>query len=336
MRAGSAKRWASLCIGSASPPNTASGCSAISCANTPRAARRIRMCSAIAKSNSASAWITCSAWAPPGSPPATMRRCATARRVRELLQAADAAKDQSYFLHGVAAAALAKTLFPIGELRKTQVRRLAHAAGLPVYDKPDSTGICFIGERPFQEFLSRYLRTDAGTDRDRRRARSSASIAASRFTLWGSARACAWAGARAPPPRPGTSPTKTPRATRSSWFRIKTIRCCCPMPSMWSRCIGSTAGAAAADAARLHREDPLSAERPGVLRRAAARGSPWRVTLARARARGDARASTRCSTAASAVSAAASSRGASTQRPRAAARTNRLIILFFRWRGHDG
>ena len=80
----------------------------------------------------------------------------------QLLRAADGAKDQSYFLHGVAAAALGKTLFPIGGLRKAEVRKLAHAAGLPVYDKPDSTGICFIGERPFQEFLTRYLRTEPG------------------------------------------------------------------------------------------------------------------------------------------------------------------------------
>jgi tRNA-uridine 2-sulfurtransferase len=80
----------------------------------------------------------------------------------ELLKAVDGAKDQSYFLHGVAPAALADTLFPIGELRKDEVRRRAHAAGLTVFDKPDSTGICFIGERPFQEFLSRHLRTAAG------------------------------------------------------------------------------------------------------------------------------------------------------------------------------
>jgi tRNA-specific 2-thiouridylase len=80
----------------------------------------------------------------------------------QLLRAADAAKDQSYFLHGIEPSALEKTLFPIGELRKAEVRRLAHAAGLPVHDKPDSTGICFIGERPFQEFLSRYLRTVPG------------------------------------------------------------------------------------------------------------------------------------------------------------------------------
>ncbi len=79
-----------------------------------------------------------------------------------LLKAVDGAKDQSYFLHAVAPSALSKTLFPIGELRKADVRHLAHAAGLPVYDKPDSTGICFIGERPFQEFLSRYLRTEPG------------------------------------------------------------------------------------------------------------------------------------------------------------------------------
>jgi tRNA-uridine 2-sulfurtransferase len=80
----------------------------------------------------------------------------------ELRRGVDTSKDQSYFLHGVSAAALAKTLFPIGDLRKTQVRQMAHAAGLPVFDKPDSTGICFIGERPFQEFLSRYLATQPG------------------------------------------------------------------------------------------------------------------------------------------------------------------------------
>ena len=90
--------------------------------------------------------------------------CADAARAprARLLKAADQAKDQSYFLHGVAPAALADTLFPLGELCKDDVRRRAHAAGLRVYDKPDSTGICFIGERPFQDFLSRYLKSSAG------------------------------------------------------------------------------------------------------------------------------------------------------------------------------
>ena len=79
-----------------------------------------------------------------------------------LLKASDGSKDQSYFLHQVAATALRTTLFPIGHLQKAEVRKLAHAAGLPVFDKPDSTGICFIGERPFEEFLSRYLTQPPG------------------------------------------------------------------------------------------------------------------------------------------------------------------------------
>jgi tRNA-uridine 2-sulfurtransferase len=74
-----------------------------------------------------------------------------------LYQALDAAKDQSYFLHAVARQRYARVLFPLGELHKEQVRELARAAGLPVHDKPDSTGICFIGERPFADFLGRYL-----------------------------------------------------------------------------------------------------------------------------------------------------------------------------------
>jgi tRNA-specific 2-thiouridylase len=83
-----------------------------------------------------------------------------------LRKGADAAKDQSYFLHQVAPAALSRTLFPIGHLNKEEVRRRAHAAGLPVFDKPDSTGICFIGERPFEAFLSQYLRQTPGPIED--------------------------------------------------------------------------------------------------------------------------------------------------------------------------
>jgi tRNA-uridine 2-sulfurtransferase len=75
----------------------------------------------------------------------------------ELHKARDAGKDQSYFLHAVAPAELAQALMPLGELEKSAVRERARRAGLPVFDKPDSTGICFIGERPFREFLERYL-----------------------------------------------------------------------------------------------------------------------------------------------------------------------------------
>jgi tRNA-specific 2-thiouridylase len=75
----------------------------------------------------------------------------------ELLRGADPAKDQSYFLHRLTQAQLARVMFPVGHLRKSEVRRIAAEAGLPNHAKKDSTGICFIGERPFREFLNRYL-----------------------------------------------------------------------------------------------------------------------------------------------------------------------------------
>ena len=75
----------------------------------------------------------------------------------ELLKGLDSSKDQSYFLHRLNQAQLSKTLFPVGELHKTEVRRIADAIGLPNARKKDSTGICFIGERPFREFLNRYI-----------------------------------------------------------------------------------------------------------------------------------------------------------------------------------
>jgi tRNA-uridine 2-sulfurtransferase len=74
-----------------------------------------------------------------------------------LLRGKDAAKDQSYFLHRLNQQQLSRVLFPVGELKKPEVRRLALEAGLPNHAKKDSTGICFIGERPFREFLNRYL-----------------------------------------------------------------------------------------------------------------------------------------------------------------------------------
>ncbi len=74
-----------------------------------------------------------------------------------LLKGIDSGKDQSYFLHAVSEAALRETLFPLGELRKAEVRALARDAGLATHDKKDSTGICFIGERPFREFLAGFL-----------------------------------------------------------------------------------------------------------------------------------------------------------------------------------
>jgi tRNA-specific 2-thiouridylase len=79
-----------------------------------------------------------------------------------LLRAADRNKDQSYFLHAVSQEALGETVFPLGELIKDDVRQIARDHGLKVHDKKDSTGICFIGERPFREFLSTYLPANPG------------------------------------------------------------------------------------------------------------------------------------------------------------------------------
>jgi len=79
-----------------------------------------------------------------------------------LLKGLDPGKDQSYFLHRLTQAQLSRTMFPVGHLLKSDVRRLAREAGLPNHAKRDSTGICFIGERPFREFLSRYLPKEPG------------------------------------------------------------------------------------------------------------------------------------------------------------------------------
>ena len=84
----------------------------------------------------------------------------------ELLKGLDSSKDQSYFLHRLNQAQLSRTLFPVGELLKTEVRRIALEIGLPNAKKRDSTGICFIGERPFREFLNRYIAREPGPIKD--------------------------------------------------------------------------------------------------------------------------------------------------------------------------
>ncbi|RTQ99381.1 tRNA 2-thiouridine(34) synthase MnmA [Halomonas nitroreducens] len=98
-------------------------------------------------------------------------RIATGHYVREavrdgrprLLKGHDANKDQSYFLHAVPEAAIARTLFPVGELEKPEVRALAERHDLVTARKKDSTGICFIGERRFRDFLKQYLPAQPGT-----------------------------------------------------------------------------------------------------------------------------------------------------------------------------
>ncbi len=96
--------------------------------------------------------------APSGAIVDPAREACTAADGRfELLKAVDATKDQSYFLHRLDQSQLAKTLFPLGDITKKEVRAIAEKIGLPNAKKKDSTGICFIGERPFREFLNRYL-----------------------------------------------------------------------------------------------------------------------------------------------------------------------------------
>jgi len=80
----------------------------------------------------------------------------------QLLKAIDGSKDQSYFLHRLSQQQLSKAMFPLGQIAKSQVRDIAREHNLSNHAKKDSTGICFIGERPFREFLNRYLPTKPG------------------------------------------------------------------------------------------------------------------------------------------------------------------------------
>jgi tRNA-uridine 2-sulfurtransferase len=110
-------------------------------------------------------------------------------RVREvngefqLLKGLDASKDQSYFLHRLNQSQLSKTMFPVGELHKTEVRRIADEIGLPNAKKKDSTGICFIGERPFRDFLNRYIANAPGPIKDERGRKIGTHVGLSFYTL---------------------------------------------------------------------------------------------------------------------------------------------------------
>jgi tRNA-specific 2-thiouridylase len=112
---------------------------------------------------------------------ARVRRAADGRF--QLLKGRDAAKDQSYFLHRLNQAQLARTRFPVGGLSKSEVRRIAAEIGLPNARKKDSTGICFIGERPFREFLERWLSHEPGPIVDERGRELGRHVGLSFYTL---------------------------------------------------------------------------------------------------------------------------------------------------------
>ncbi|MCP4881708.1 MAG: tRNA 2-thiouridine(34) synthase MnmA [Gammaproteobacteria bacterium] len=90
-----------------------------------------------------------------------VQRCGAGEQT-QLLKGLDGNKDQSYFLHAVGGSELGMTLFPVGELEKPRVRALAQQHGLATASKKDSTGICFIGERRFKDFLAQYLPAQPG------------------------------------------------------------------------------------------------------------------------------------------------------------------------------
>ncbi len=115
--------------------------------------------------------------------PAGPRSPDESQQVVQLLKGLDPAKDQSYFLHRLTQSQLARTLFPVGELHKTDVRRIALEIGLPNARKKDSTGICFIGERPFREFLNRYLSHRPGPMLDERGRQVGRHVGLSFYTL---------------------------------------------------------------------------------------------------------------------------------------------------------
>ncbi len=89
-------------------------------------------------------------------------RCEKSASSSVLKKGLDPNKDQSYFLHTLDQSQLTNTLFPVGELAKLEVRRIAQQCNFDVYDKKDSTGICFIGERKFRDFLQKYIPSQPG------------------------------------------------------------------------------------------------------------------------------------------------------------------------------
>ena len=155
----------------------------------------------------------------------------------ELLKGLDPAKDQSYFLHRLNQAQLSRTLFPLGELHKTEVRRIAEEIGLPNAKKRDSTGICFIGERPFREFLNRYISKEPGPVKDDRGRRIGEHQGLSFYTL-GQRQGLGIGGIKQPgraawrrrPLRRGSWRARTSRAIPSGPCRATIIPGCCRPP----------------------------------------------------------------------------------------------------------
>jgi len=187
-------------------------------------------------------------------------RMALADGRARLLKGRDAGKDQSYFLHAVPGEQLAKCLFPVGELPKAEVRRIAARHAFPVAAKKDSTGICFIGERRFGDFLRRYLPAQPGEMRSVDGELLGASGPRHR---------------RAPRPRRGTlvRGRQGPRAQRAGRGPGQRAPGALP-PRARLRPAALDRPAARPGAAQPARQDPLSPGRPGLHAARGARSAP--------------------------------------------------------------
>ncbi len=179
-----------------------------------------------------------------------------------LLRGVDAGKDQSYFLHAMPAPALARTLFPIGALQKSEVRRMARELALPVFDKKDSTGICFIGERPFAEFLARYLPAQPGDIETLEGRRVGQHRGLMYYTL-GQRQGLRIGGRNdAGEASRGTWPTRTSRATCSLSCKAMITQRCCGASCGVAACLGRRRAAGAE--LRMHGQSALSPGGPAV------------------------------------------------------------------------
>ena len=243
-----------------------------------RAAPRIRTFSAIAKSSSASVSTTCTGWGPPGSPPATMPGCVAVRRRPATAEGrGHAPRTRATFCTVLPRLRSARRCFRSASCARRRCGKLAHAAGLPVYDKPDSTGICFIGERPFQEFLE-PLSSHRARDRSRpTRVWCSASIAASPCTPWVNDPASGIGRARGRSRRTVVCgrqgyATQRPDRRAGSGPSAVVVRCLrCGTNALAECARNGTAGSNAAVKTRYRQNDLDCALRPA--------GAHWRVTL---------------------------------------------------------
>jgi tRNA-specific 2-thiouridylase len=167
-----------------------------------------------------------------------------------LLKGLDANKDQSYFLQAVPTTQLARCLFPLGELQKTEVRDIARAAGFHNSRKKDSTGICFIGERRFRDFLQRYLPREPGPIRDREGVTIGEHLGLAYYTL-GQRQGLGIGGVSGHPEAPwyvmGKDRTRNALIVSqnnddllSSWLSASAVNWLVPPPALPLRCMAKT------------------------------------------------------------------------------------------------